>query len=484
MSVSGTDCYPLFMHRLFSILCILPVINLAFVGCASFQDRELNPAETAAHLKKRTLSNPELLSFIETVIGGGTVPPPKTWNVDRLTLAAIYYHPDLALARAQAQSADAAIKTAAQRPNPSITISPTWVRNLATAAIPWIAATTINIPIETAGKRDFRIDKSEHLADAARLRIADVAWLIRGRLRLALLEAYTAKQAEHLIHQQLSIQQSINQHVEQQQAIGEIGPLEVTRSHLTVNQLKLNESAAHKRVAESTVLLAAAIGVPVDGLTGIELDFSDLSRPPALQVIPVAQLKEHALRTRPDVLAALADYAAAQSALQLEIANQYPNIQANPAYTWEMGEHRWTLGATLQLPVLHQNQGPIAEAEAKRQELAVRFEALQMRIVSDIDRAHSGVAAVLAKWSDAEKQIQLQQENLRSVQAQFQAGETDRLTLLGAEVEKAVAERAQLDVLVETQQALNGLEDTLREPIASALTNAMIADSASRKYPQ
>jgi len=114
----------------------------------------------------------------------------------------------------------------------------------------------------------------------------------------------------------------------------------------------------------------------------------------------------------------------------------------------------------------------------------VRFEALQMRIVSDIDRAHSGVAAVLAKWSDAEKQIQLQQENLRSVQAQFQAGETDRLTLLGAEVEKAVAERAQLDVLVETQQALNGLEDTLREPIASALTNAMIADSASRKYPQ
>jgi len=230
--------------------------------------------------------------------------------------------------------------------------------------------------------------------------------------------------------------------------------------------------------------LAAAIGVPVDGLTGIELDFSDLSRPPALQVIPVAQLKEHALRTRPDVLAALADYAAAQSALQLEIANQYPNIQANPAYTWEMGEHRWTLGATLQLPVLHQNQGPIAEAEAKRQELAVRFEALQMRIVSDIDRAHSGVAAVLAKWSDAEKQIQLQQENLRSVQAQFQAGETDRLTLLGAEVEKAVAERAQLDVLVETQQALNGLEDTLREPIASALTNAMIADSASRKYPQ
>ncbi|WP_445366585.1 TolC family protein [Methylomonas sp. BW4-1] len=407
--------------------------------------------------------------------------PPKTWNIDRLTLAAIYYHPDLALARAQAQSANAAIKTAGQRPNPSITISPTWIRNLATAAIPWIAASSISIPIETAGKRDFRIGKAEHLADAARLRIADAAWLVRGRLRLALLEAYSAQEAERLVHQQYSIQQAINQRLEQQLAIGEISQLEVTRSHLAVNQLKLNENAARKRVAESAILLASAMGVPIEGLTGIDLDFSDLSKPPALQTIPVSNMKEHALLTRPDVLAALADYAAAQSALQLEIANQYPNIQANPGYAWEMGEHRWTLGATMQLPILHQNQGPIAEAEAKRREFAVRFESLQMRIVSDIDRAHSGVAAVLAKWRDAEKQIQLQQQNLSSVQAQYQAGEIDHLTLLGAELEKAIAERAQLDVLVETQQALNGLEDTLRQPLGSTLTDTLIADSANRK---
>lgn len=481
MLASGTDCYPPFMRRLFSILLISWVFILTIVGCASFQDRELNPAESMIQLENRSLLDPELFSFIEKVTGSASVTPPKTWNLDRLTLAAIYYHPDLAVARAQAQSADAAITTAGQRPNPSITISPTWIRNLATAAIPWIAASSISIPIETAGKRDFRIGKAEHMADAAQLRIADAAWLVRGRLRLALLEAYAAKEAERLIHQQYPIQQTINQRLEQQLAIGEIGPLEVTRSHLAVNQLKLNENAARKRVAESTVLLASAVGVPVEGLTGIDLDFSDLSKPPALQTIPVSSLKEHALLTRPDVLAALADYAAAQSALQLEIANQYPNIQANPGYAWEMGEHRWTLGATMQLPILHQNQGPIAEAEAKRRELAMRFESLQMRIVSDIDRAHSGLAAVLAKWSDAETQIKLQLQNLSSFQAQYQVGEIDHLTLLGAELEKAIAERAQLDVLVETQQALNGLEDTLRQPLASTLTDALIADSANRK---
>jgi outer membrane protein TolC len=252
-----------------------------------------------------------------------------------------------------------------------------------------------------------------------------------------------------------------------------------------MNQLLLNVSATRKRDAESRVMLAAAIGVPVDALSGIEIDFTALSKPPALASIPVQSLKETALRQRPDVLAALADYAAAQSALQLEIANQYPNIQVNPGYTWETGEHRWALGATaLQLPIFHQNQGPIAEAEAKRRELAVRFEALQMRILGDIDRAHAGLAAVHAKWLDAEKQMRLQQENLQSAQALFKAGETDPLALLGVELEGAVAERARLDVLVETQQALNGLEDTLRYPIASTLTATLIADSAMGKTPQ
>jgi len=474
------------MQRLLSILTLFTFLSLSVTGCARFQDRPLNPAESAARIEARTLSSPVLREFIESVVGRRIAAwHLKSWDIDRLTLAAIYYHPDLALARAQAETADAATTTAGQRPNPSITVTPTWIRNLATAAVPWIAASAINIPIETAGKRGFRIDKTGHLTDAARLRIADAAWLVRGRLRLAMLEAYAAQEAERLVQRQLTIQQAMTQRLEQQLSAGEITRLEVMRAHLALNQLQLNVSAARKRSAESRVMLAAAIGVPVDSLSGIELDFTALSKPHELASIPVQSLKETALRQRPDVLAALADYAAAQSALQLEIANQYPNIQANPGYAWELGEHRWALGAAaLQLPVFHQNQGPIAEAEAKRRELAVRFEALQMRILGDIDRAHAGLAAVHAKWLDAENQMRLQQETLQSAQALFQAGETDPLALLVVELEGAVAERARLDVLVETQQTLNVLGDTLRYPIASTLTATVIADSAMGKTPQ
>ncbi len=466
------------MHPLLSLT--LSILLLLMIGCANFADRPLNPIESAVQIEARNLSSEGLQYFIESVVGHKN----NSWNLDSLTLAALYYHPDLALARALAGTADAAITTAGQRPNPNLTITPTWISNLATAAAPWIIASTLSIPIETAGKRELRVAKTEYLTEAARFRTADTVWMVRGRLRLALLEVYAAGQAGRLLQQQLHLEQSINQRLTQQLEIGEISRVEVIRGQLALNQLQLNVATAQKRLAESRVLLATAIGVPVSALTGVEFDFSQFARPPDLTGIPIAQLRSTALHERPDLLAALADYAASQSALQLEVANQYPNIQANPAYTWEMGENRWSLGGTaVQLPIFHQNQGLIAEAEAKRAEMATRFEALQLRIMGDIDKAQSGVAAVLAKLEAAEKQQHDQQAHLHAVQALLQAGETDALALLTAELESAVAERARLDVLIESQQAVSMLEDTLRYPLASSLTATAMTQSVTRKTP-
>ena len=458
----------------------LSILLLLISACTHFENRPLNPIESVKEVEARSLSNEGLQHFIEGVAGHKN----KSWDMDSLTLAAIYYHPDLALARALAGNADAAITTAGQRPNPSLTISPTWISNLATAAAPWIIASSLSIPIETAGKRELRVSKTEHMTEAARLRVADAAWIARGRLRLALLEVYAAEQAEHLLQQQLNIEQSINQRLTQQLDIGEISRVEVARGQLALNQLQLNVAAAQKRVAESRVLLATAIGVPVTALSDVEFDFSQFAQSPNLSRVPITRLRTTALQNRPDILAALADYDAAQSALQLEFANQYPNIQANPSYAWETGEHRWSLGGTaVQLPVFHQNQGAIAEAEAKRAEMAVRFEALQLRIIGDTDKARAGVTAVLAKLEAAEKQRHDEQANLHSVQALLQAGEADALALLTAELESAVAERARLDVLIESQQTVSMLEDTLRYPLVSTLTAAAMTNSALRKTP-
>ena len=191
------------MRRLLSLLIPTIALSLSVVGCAEFHDRPLDPSASATLIEARRLDDRGLRQFIESVLGSVAEWPPKAWDLDRLTLAAIYYHPDLAVARTQAETAVAATTTAAQRPNPFITLTPTWIRNLATTVAPWIAASIISIPVETAGKRGYRMDRAAHLAYVARLRVADAAWLARAKLRLAMLEVYASQEAERLSQQQL-----------------------------------------------------------------------------------------------------------------------------------------------------------------------------------------------------------------------------------------------------------------------------------------
>ncbi len=112
------------MKRLRQLLFLI-LLNLAVTGCASFQDQPLIPADALSRIEARSLFDAGLRDFINSVLANKNVQSPKTWDLDRLTLAAIYYHPDLALARIQTATADAANITAAQRPNPTINISPT-----------------------------------------------------------------------------------------------------------------------------------------------------------------------------------------------------------------------------------------------------------------------------------------------------------------------------------------------------------------------
>ena len=91
-------------------------------GCVHFQPRQLEPARTAGHLEARTLNDPDLRAFIQT--NAPTIAPsnwpPSSWNLSLLAIAALYYHPDMEVARAKLAAADAAVISAGARPNPTL----------------------------------------------------------------------------------------------------------------------------------------------------------------------------------------------------------------------------------------------------------------------------------------------------------------------------------------------------------------------------
>ena len=78
--------------------------------------------------------------------------------------------------------------------------------------------------------------------------------------------------------------------------------------------------------------LADALGLPLRALDGVKLSFAGLDQFP--QELTAPEVRRQALLNGADVRGALAEYAASQSALQLEIAKQYPDVHLGPGYDW------------------------------------------------------------------------------------------------------------------------------------------------------
>jgi cobalt-zinc-cadmium efflux system outer membrane protein len=443
-------------------LLLAGVLSLA--GCAHFEPRPLSPAESATQLETRSLTNAALRAYLEDNLHRQfTAWPPENWDFEMLCLAAWYYNPTLEVARAQWAVARGGETTAGQRPNPALTVTPGY-NTTTTIPSPWIPQITLDVPIETAGKRRYRRAQATQLSEAARLSVASAAWQVRGAVRTSLLDYSAAGARERLLQAQLGFQQQLVDLLEQQVKAGARPGSDILQFRLALVKAQLDLADAHRVQVESRARLAEAIGVSFTALEGLAVapdwersgtDSSQLSS---------ADAQRTALHSRTDVLSALAEYAASQSALQLEIAKQYPDVRLSPGYQYDQGDNKWSLGLSVDLPILNQNQGPIAEAKARRHQAAAKFELVQAKVLAEIERAVAGLQVAETNSSGLRALGAEQSRRRDAIAAQVQAGAAERLELVAAQFEYATTELFQLEGALRLQQARAALEDALQRP--------------------
>jgi outer membrane protein TolC len=437
--------------------------GVLFAGCARFQDRQISPSATAQQLEGRSLSDMNFKSFLETNLQHTFTEWPLT-NLDfsALTLAAFYFHPGLDVARAQWAVARGGEAIAGARPNPVLGVTPGYSANAPRGVSPWFPSVTLDVPIETAGKRRHRLAHTQQLSEVARLNISMAAWQIRSGVRVALVDYVAATHRAALLRAHVALQERMAEMLEQRFAAGAIGAVEISPARVSLLRLRADFAEAQRQTADVGARLADALGLSARALAGIEFTF-DLNQTADAALLSTDARRE-ALLGRADILVALSEYAASQSALQLEIAKQYPDLHFNPGYQYDQGENKWQLGFSIELPVLYRNQGGIAEAKAKRDEAAARFIALQAKVISEIDRALLHRAAAIEQLRQLEELTNTQRQQVERVEASFKAGAVDQFDLATTQVEFAAAELARLDALTKKQRAIGLLEDALQRP--------------------
>ncbi|MDB6085775.1 MAG: Outer rane efflux protein [Gammaproteobacteria bacterium] len=447
-------------------LIVGSAVGMAIPGCAHYAPRPLAPEQTAVALEARTLADPGLRTFVERSSGHEVAEwPPVSWNLELLTLAAFYYSPELDVARAQRGVADAAVVTAGMRPNPALSITPDYATHVSPGIPPWLSSIAVDVPIETAGKRGHRVTQAHQLSESARWSVVTAAWEVRRKLTGALLDYTVARHRESLSMRQLDLQTAIVQLQEGEVAAGAAAASDVTAARIQLARIRLDLQAIRAQVTDSRSQIAQSLGVPLRALDGANMSFEfDSADAPSLTS---EEARRSALQSRSDVMAALADYEATQAALQLEIAKQYPDIHLGPGYQYDQGQNDWFVALTVELPAFNRNQGPIAEATARRTEAVSRFIALQASIVHEIDAAISALKAAQEASLAGQELLAVQRRHLQTMDMQVAAGAVGALEVAAARIEAANAETLVFEATVRRQQAMRVLEDAVQRPLGA-----------------
>jgi len=429
-------------------------------GCAHYEPAPLEPAETLNTLEARTLDDPRLRTFVEASLGPERAIESRSWDLAALTAAAVYYHPDIELAQSRFQGAQAALVTARQLPNPTLALSASFSPSTVSPAIDFL--------LETFGRREYRAARAEALIDAARQDVATAIWQVRGRVRTALLALSAAERRVVLENERLTKQEQLVGLLERRLAEGVASALDVARERVSRDQVSLAVREAEAQRDTARAELASAVGVPLSALDGVTVSFGAFERGPSVpSPETVATLSRQALLERPDLRGLLAEHAAADAALRLEIARQFPALQLGLGYNYEFGvdEYEPSVSMAAELPVLNRNQGPIAEAEAGRRAAAAQLTGLQASILGAIDSALESYDAATRTVTTAEVLLAAARDRGDRVARAFAAGAVNRVALVSVQIEVALAELASFDAELGLFAALGALEDALQQPL-------------------
>jgi cobalt-zinc-cadmium efflux system outer membrane protein len=435
---------------------------LSLAGCAvqRYRPAPIVASTTASRLESRNLADSGLQSFEEQNLGRSMSPwPPKTWDLQTLSLAALYFNPALDSARARVTATEAALVTAGARPNPSLSIAPG-------IPTPYLLTLDFAIPIETAGKREHRIQAASSLDQAARFDLANSAWTVRSGVRAALLNYILASQTLGLFRSEETVHQDQVNILDQIFSAGEIPRQSVDLARIELSKTHLAISTTEGQIDEAKAALAAAVGIPVAGLRGSQFSWPGVDNPPSAESLSPEEVQRDAVLNRLDIRRALAQYAAAEAGLQLEIAKQYPDINIGPGYTYEETHSFFTFSLSTIIPLFNRNQGPIAEAEARRKEAAAAFLERQAQVIARSERALAVYTATLKELSEAESLRKLQENQMQITQQAIRSGTDIRLSLDNVEIQVWLLARARLDALARAQKALGDVEDAVQRPLA------------------
>ena len=253
------------MNRLTPSGFLIISLGLALLtsSCANekYQAKPIEPAKVIAKLNNKDTSNAEFKAYLIKQGYKESDLPFASWGLNELTLCALYYHAKLDVAKAQLALANANLETAGLKQTPILN------GNIARSNLangdkrPWAYGLNVEIPIETGNKRDIRIEEAQHLAEAARIDIADTAWQLRSQIAKDLLRYHENIVQQQQLSLELKTQDALIKILEKRVQLGALSNTELNAAKLLQQKTLFALNTAQAKSYEIRAILAADVGL-------------------------------------------------------------------------------------------------------------------------------------------------------------------------------------------------------------------------------
>jgi outer membrane protein, heavy metal efflux system len=446
------------------LTCAALPILLAACALQSYQPASVDTeAAAAAYLRRRT-DAPELKAYMLSHGHPESDWPVRSWGLDELTLLAFYYHPDLAVARSRAGEARA-------RAQPGLQRLPWGVKPVVAhhsekpdySGSPWSLGFELEIPLAAGTRQQAVVERAQYLAQAAELEVGSTAWRVRSQVRSRMAELEAAQERVALLDREVETRRALVALLERRLEAGYAASTEVAAARLRLYEaegaLAVEQTAAARAMGE----LAAALALPIETVSAMQLDFSRLDSLP--DALAEREARGEALRNRVDMRQRLLEFSAADAEVKLEIARQYPTVSLRPGYLWDQGDNVWFLAVDLFAPPLLGNAPAIEVAQAHRETAAQIALRDQAAIIAETDTALAAYRQSIVGARAAHQATLTQLARSHQAQKQFDAGYADRIDATQTRLEAVAVERNLLSARAGAQRALGRLEDALQRPL-------------------
>ncbi|NDJ09865.1 MAG: TolC family protein [Acidobacteriia bacterium] len=348
-----------------------------------------------------------LLLFLVLAASANAQTPPLT--LARALELAQATNPQLAVASAIGEGANAAITTAKARPNPEFNFL-TGRQYLLQASAAAGAQQHFGVSqlIELPSVRQARLTLAEAGRDSTGFLMSETRLMLRGAIKQAFYQALRRRQEVTMAEENRRIVQDFERRIRIQVEVGEAARLELIRAETELNTATAQLRSAQLRSTTAIAQLRALLSLPAS--EEIRLDGT---LDPALDLPPFAELRGASLASHPSLGRLRAESRRAQANLRNEETLR---------------------GVTIPLPFVNKRQGQIAEAAAGISQANASASVLELQLASQLERAY-GEYQVASQQVRAYEDGSLKEAEaaLSAAEAAYRLGERGILEVLDAQ---------------------------------------------------